>query len=144
MTHSSKGASAPVSFASLSAVDAGGVPFKMPYKPGNRNLGIIIHVLGNQSKTVQAALNANINEQRKSAIARAAVGATDPEFVPVETTEETNWRLCATRISGWDGIDQDYSPQLAYELVKSNQDIYLAVLRASTDVSNFLKPSSAD
>lgn len=134
-----------VSLASLDARKASETPFTFDYVgPDGLETGIRLSVLGGQSATVQSAVNALINgRRRQEAIRDADANAARPgdNITTVEDDIAFGQRLAAVRLVGWEGIDEDWTPDLALLLCQTNADIAAEVLKQSNKLGNFTKAS---
>lgn len=129
--------------AALSATAAGDVPFEIEYiLPNGTGSGVFLQVLGGQSAKVTEAVNALVNERRKRQAADARKGGDKSDFVPIEDDILFGNKLTAVRLVGWRGITEEWSPENALTLVRSNADIAEQITTASNDLSNFMKAKS--
>ena len=136
------------SLADLDARTASETPFRFEYMlPNGDGSGVYLHVLGAQSPKVVAEVNRLLNERRrKEALieAQRRVSTRQAEhFTPVEDDITFGHRLAASRLVGWDGITEPYSPELALQLITSNQSIADQVAEQSGALENFMKSSPA-
>lgn len=136
-----------VSIKALNARTAAAAPFTFDYlDEDGRPTGIRLSVLGQQAETVQNAINKNLNDMRLAAALRAAedgklmAQGIEPEvrFSPIESDIAFGQMGAAVRLVGWEGIDEDWTPELALELVQGNPDIHQQVLKASNRLANFM------
>ena len=136
------------SLADLDARTQSETPFRFEYiQPNGDVSGVFLHVLGAQSPKVTAEVNRLLNERRrKEALVEAQkrvstrMGET---FTPVEDDIAFGHRLAAVRLVGWEGITEPYSPELALQLITSNQHIADQVAEQSGALENFMKTSPA-
>ena len=134
-----------VSLASLNARAASETPYTFNYVgPDGIESGLRLSVLGGQSATVQSAVNALINARRREeAVQAAEANAARPgdAITPVESDILFGQRLAAVRLVGWEGIDEEWTPDLALLLCQTNADIAAEVLKQSNKLGNFTKAS---
>lgn len=124
-----------VSFASMNLEEKGEVPFKFPFldEDGNET-GITFHVLSAHSRTVKAKTEKLLDQRRQAEHARAAK---DQGPVPIASEIEFGRRIAAARLVGWDGLDVEFSEDLAMELCKINPPAVAQIMAASDRLSNF-------
>jgi hypothetical protein len=138
------------SLASLNARKAAEVPYRFEYLlDGKEPTGVFLHVIGQQAQVVQDAITAEINGRRQRNAQEAmeaakiveAGGTPPPVWTPVELEVEFTQAGAAVRLVGWDGIEEDYTPELGAALVRDNGDAAAQVLKASNTLGNFMKVS---
>lgn len=132
---------------SLKALDArqhSETPFAFEYSyPDGSSSGIKFHVIGAQARAAQEVTNRLVNERRRMDQAKAATsGARGEEFTPIEQDIRFAQQLAASRLVGWEGIDEAFTPELALQLCEGNPDIAQEILRQSNNLANFMKRSS--
>lgn len=148
MTNETKAATADLlSFDDLDAKKAGETPHEMEYlRPDGSGTGFFLQVLGSQCQSVQDAIAKETNERsRKEKLAevmRGRSGNPDVHFTPLEDMIAFTRRLAAIRISGWRGMKEPYTPELALKLCQHNQELSQQVLDASNYLGNFMKVPS--
>lgn len=103
--------------------------------------GIFITVLSSNSETVKAWLRKAINRIRQREAMQAKRGK-DVEVRSAEDDEQFAIESAAIRITGWRGITQDFSPELAIKLCTINPEIRLQVIKESDELGNFKKSKS--
>lgn len=109
-----------ISLADLDAATAGDTPTEVEFpKADGTGSGIFFLVLGDESKKVQEAQNKLLNERRKADSTREALTGSD--FVPIEGDIEFSHKLTATKLAGWRGIKETFSPEAALTLVRNNR-----------------------
>lgn len=132
-----------VSLDSLNVVKASDSPFEFEYiTPDGRQTGVFLKVLGGQSEVVTKAAAKMINERRRELAARELKkrgNSKQIDFDPIEDDIEFGQRLAAVRLVGWSGITDEFSPENAMRLCKTNKYIAAAILEYSDDVANFMK-----
>lgn len=135
-----------VSLASLDARAASAVAMPFEYiTPAGDPTGIILHLLGGQSKIVQDEANKAINERRRKeamVAAQAKTSRNTDDYVTVETDVAFGQRLAAIRLTGWEGIEETWSAELGLLLCQNNNDVAAFILAKSNDMANFMKASS--
>jgi hypothetical protein len=131
-----------ISIAALNVSTAGEKAHEFEYiSPDGTGSGVFLSVLGGESATVQAVVNKMVNDRRKQQT-KAASSRGGQEFVPIESDIEFGQKLTAVRLVGWRGITEDYSPELALELVKGNARLAEQVTSESNEAINFLPSKS--
>jgi hypothetical protein len=146
------------SLKSLDARAASEVPFEFEYIQDGVETGVWFSVLGGQSSQVTSEVNSMMNDRRRAQATKelaAKTGGRKPvDFVTVESDLEFGERVAAVRLVGWRtanadisdltkeqqkrfaGIEEPYTPELALELIRSNQ-----VAEKSSAMGNFMKSS---
>lgn len=138
-----------ISIAALNATTASEVPFEFEFIDSDGSAtGIFFSVLGDESVTVKAATEKLLDERRRKdavAEARARVNNRTNEavFTPVADDIDFGQRMAAVRLVGWLGIEEEFTPELALELIRSNRDIGAQVVRHSTALENFTRRPAA-
>lgn len=133
---------APVSFKSINARQAGETPHEFEFiLPNGKATGIVLQILGSQSKTVTDEVNRLMNQRRQQeAMEKAAAasgGPKAPAFTTVESDIEFGQRITAVRLVGWN-FAEPCTPENALEFLSVNADIAAAVAEKSSDLGNFL------
>ena len=130
-----------ISLSALNVEAQSETPFEFEVVDDNtgKGTGVFLSVLGSHSKTVSSFVAKTLNAQRRAAALKQSKGAKQPEFTPVEDDIEFGIELAAMRIVAWKGITEDWSPQNAMELCRTNPIIKAQVVEASDDVKNFTK-----
>lgn len=129
----------------LNATKASSTPFEFEYVDHQGNpTGIFFTVLGGESEEVKAETCRLQNERRQRAAARAVsqkigVGAKKSEFDRYEDDVEYGRRIAASRLVGWRGIDDEFSPENALRLCKNNDHIAATITAQSEAMENFIK-----
>jgi hypothetical protein len=100
--------------------------------------GIFISVISSNSDTVKAWLRKSINKIRQREAMQAKRGK-DVEIRSVEEDEQFSIESAAVRITGWRGITQEFSPELAIQLCTINPEIRAQVIKESDELGNFKK-----
>ncbi len=137
-----------ISLSDLDASKACEDAFEFTYvNPDGTNSGVKFKVLGGQSERVTSEVTKLINERRRKEAARANQMRLNPnkgfEFEPMENDIEFGNRLAAIRLVGWSGISDEFSPENALKLCKSNKDVALQITQQSDSMANFTKLKSA-
>lgn len=138
-----------VSLASLDVRKITDVPAKVEYfGPDLKPSGITLHVIGAQSQTAVAKVNAILNDKRRKETAMLATikparpGApVDIPFSPVEDDVDLGQRLTAVYLVGWDGIEEPFTEALGLHLIRSNPHVKAQVDAIAGDISHFTKAS---
>lgn len=132
-----------VSFASLNATKACEVPRPVPYIDENgEETDLVLLILGDDSETVRKASNALTDaHRRQQAIREERARKIDEALTPGSAMDDLGYKLSAVRLVGWEGMDLDYTPELALELCKSNSHIATTVTREAKLVGKWLQAS---
>lgn len=132
-----------VSLSSLNAVKASDTAFEFEYiTPDGENSGVFLSVLGSQSDVVSKAAAKMINERRKKQAAREVGKRLNQKNVDFDTLEDDvafGQRLAASRLVGWRGIDDPFTPENALVLCQTNSFIASQIMEQSNDLGNFMK-----
>jgi hypothetical protein len=128
-----------VSFASLNATKQCENKFTFPFIDENGDeTSLLITVIGDQSKLVKDAIYKKINKDRIQEALLKKKGK-DVPVKPIEDVIDENIEGIVACIVDWTGIDVEYSPEKAFELVSNNQLILEQVKEAAGNLSNFSK-----
>lgn len=100
--------------------------------------GFFITVIGDQAESVKKAIFAKINKERTQAAILKKRGK-DEAFKPIEDLIEDNIEGVAACITGWRGVEETYSPELAFSICQNNKLIFDQVKNASENLANFTK-----
>jgi hypothetical protein len=135
-----------ISLTQLDARKASETEFEFEYLIDGAETGIFFSVIGGQAKRVTDAITRLINGQRRRAAVaelKAKSGGQKEEavFTPFEEDVEFSNQSAALRLTGWRGITEDFSPELALSLCESNADIRQKVLDQSNKIGNFIRLS---
>lgn len=127
-----------LSLKDLNLAEKCGQGFEFEYVDGNGNgTGFLITVLGSDAPKVQEWVRKRMNQRRSHEAMQAKRGK------EVERTVEDDIdfgnEAAAIRITGWRGIEESYSPDLALQVVTFNSLVREQVLKASNDLTNFTK-----
>ncbi|PRC92676.1 hypothetical protein [Solimicrobium silvestre] len=102
-----------------------------------KGTGVFINVLGSHSPKVQGYVRRELNDLRKQAEMAKKRGKEIERSI--EDDEGFSNEAAAIRVIGWRGITEDYSPELAVQLIASNPIIRAQIYAASNDLENFTK-----
>jgi hypothetical protein len=151
-----------ISLASLDARKASSEAVEFEYVTAEgEQTGIFVSILGSQSDKVTSETNRLVNERRQKEAAQAAArmgGREQPTFTPVEDDIAFGQRLAAVRVAGWrkpdevdgltadqkerfQGIIEDFTPENALLLCRSNGDFSGFVTAKSNLSGPFMKRS---
>lgn len=132
-----------VTFASLNAKKACETPIEVPYiDPKGNETGLVLLVLGDDAESVRLASNALSDaHRRQQAIRESEARRAGEDITPAASLEELGHKLAAVRLVGWKGMDVEYTPELALELVRSNSHIASTVTGAARKLGNWLQVS---
>ena len=109
--------------------------------PGGEPSGLVLKVIGDQSGPVEemrAVLQAEETARAASAMADAKPGEMPVSETPQQLKRRL-CRLCAARIVGWEGVEEEFNPALAYDLVAHSDRVFNTVTTASQKLGNFTK-----
>lgn len=131
----------------LDATKACDVPFVFDFIDSRgQKTGIKFHVLGGQSERVTQEVARLINERRQQAAQREMEIKNSKsqlaEFEPIEKDIEFQRRLASVRLVGWENIADEWSPEGAFRLCKTNKDVLAQVTSQSEIMANFMPASS--
>lgn len=127
-----------LSFASLNLVDASEVPFEFAYQDPNtlEDTAFIVKVIGANAKKIEDLVKSNYDAKNRADDLQRRKGK-PVESEPVEKVIEFGNKVAAARVVGWSGLDIEYSPEKALELVKINPAFKEQVLKHSDNIANF-------
>lgn len=130
----------------LDATKAAAQAFEFEYinPETGEGTGVYLSVLGSESEIVTAEIARLINERRRKQAAREVqqkigVGAKSIEFETMESDVEFGQRLSAVRLVGWRGITEQWSPENALKLCRTNRGIATQITQQSDTLANFIK-----
>lgn len=132
------------SIADLDAVKASSKPFEFEYiKPDGTPSGVFLQVLGGQADKVREATAALQNERRQRQaqreVAKRVAGAQRKiEYDKYEEDVEHGKLMAASRLVGWRGLDDEFTPANALLLCQVNADIAAQILEKSDALENFM------
>jgi hypothetical protein len=133
-----------ISLADLDARSTSEVPFEFEYiLPNGEGSGVTFKVLGSQSPTVVAEVNKLLDARRRKEAAAeiTARSSRNPAaFTPISEDIDFSQRVIAARLKGW-SLDDEFTPENALKLVRSNQHIADQISEVSNDLGNFMKVS---
>ncbi len=113
--------------------------FEITDENSGKGTGVYLSVLGSHSKSVSSFVAKTLNAKRRAEALRLKKGAKDVEFTPIEDDIDFGVELAAIRIKAWRGITEDFTPENALLLCRTNPIIKQQVIEASDDVKNFTK-----
>jgi hypothetical protein len=105
--------------------------------------GIYITVLGSNSDHVKKWVRQALNKMRQREAMQAKRGK-DVDIRTVEDDEQFSIESAAIRVTGWRGISQEFTPELAIKLCTINPEIRAQIIKESDDLGNFTKSKSAN
>ena len=103
-----------------------------------KSTGITLKVIGAHSQVITKLVAKAVNAKRQAESQLAKKGK-DVPVTKVEDDLEFGIELAAKRIVGWSGIEESFTPDLAFELCKTNPVIRDQVVAASEDMSHYTK-----
>ena len=128
-----------ISFKDLNASKLSEVGFTFPYvNEHGEDTTWLITVIGDQAPSVKKAIYAKINKERMQEAVLKKRGK-DVPVKPIEELIDDNVDGVAACIIGWTGIDVEYTPELAFEVVSNNKLVFEQVKAASENLANFTK-----
>lgn len=133
-----------ISLDDLDATKASSEAFEFEYiNQAGDATGVFFKVLGSQCETVTKEVAKLVNERRRKEAAReiqrkVGVGQKAVEFETMESDVEFGQRLAAVRLVGWRGITEQYSPEGALRLCRTNRHIAAQVTAQSDEMANFM------
>jgi hypothetical protein len=100
--------------------------------------GFFITVIGDQAPFVKKAIYSKINKERTAEAILKKRGK-DVPVKPIEELINDNAEGVAACIIGWRGVEEQYTPELAFQLVSNNKLIFDQIKDASENLANFTK-----
>lgn len=134
-----------VSLQDLDAKAASSEAVEFEYiSPSGNPTGIFFSIIGSHSDVVAAATANLQNERRRKAAARdvqqkMTIGQPKVEFDRFEDDVAYGQQMAATRLTGWRGINDPFTPENALRLCKSNAHIAAFITQCSEELGNFFK-----
>ena len=108
----------------------------MPFLDHNGNeTGFVLLVLGGQAEQVRKAAAKELEKLRRIQTPAHGKGR-EPT---IGEQREANLRGHASRIAGWSGVTDEYTPEAAYNLCLCNQRVWEQVVEFSENIGNFTK-----
>jgi L-alanine-DL-glutamate epimerase-like enolase superfamily enzyme len=98
--------------------------------------GVKVRVLGKHSDVVQDWTSKVVNQMVRDAEYQKRRGKT-AEPQTVEEIRENNRKGAVIRVTGWEGVKQDFSPELLDKVLQRNPHWIDQIIEASDDVKNF-------
>jgi len=98
--------------------------------------GIFISVASSNSEKVKEWTRKALNKIRQREAMQAKRGK-DIEVRTVEEDEQFSIESAAIRMTGWRGITQEFTPDLAIKLCTINPEIRAQVIKESDNLGNF-------
>lgn len=126
-----------ISLDSLNVVKASAAPFTLDIvdDAGNK-LGFSLDVIGSNSEVITKFFAKAMNARRTAEDMQRKKGK-DVQVTKVEDDIAFANELAAKRIVGWNGIDDEFSPERAIKLIETNPMVREQVMNASDDIRNF-------
>lgn len=129
-----------ISLSSLNVEKASDTPFTLAIidEQSGQDTGIEIDIIGEHSKTIANLVAKAVNGKREA----ARIAAIKRKDVPADKVEDDllfGYELAAKRIVGWKGIEEEFTPENALTLVRTNPSIREQIMTGSSNVSNFTK-----
>ena len=129
-----------ISLSSLNVEKASDTPYTLAIidEQSGQATGIEIDIIGEHSKTIADLVAKAVNGKREA----ARIAAKKGKDAPADKVEDDllfGFELAAKRIVGWKGIEEEYTPENALTLVRTNPQIREQIMAASGNVSNFTK-----
>jgi len=128
-----------LSFASLNLVAASETPFEFAYQDPEslEDTAFMIKIIGANSKKIEDLVKSNYDAKNRMDDLQRKKGKTvDSE--PVDKVIEFGNKVAAARVVGWSGLDIEFTPEKALELVKINPAFKEQVLKQSDNIANFI------
>ena len=103
-----------------------------------KNSGFFITIIGAQSESVTKRHLARLNKERQTN--RELIRRGKEEILkPMEEVLDDFAGDVAACIVGWRGVEEKYTPELAFQVLKNNELIYEQVKKESQNLANFTK-----
>ena len=130
-----------ISLASLNVEKQCDTPFDLAIidEATGKETGIVLQVIGSHSSKITKLVAKAVNAKRTAAALAAKKGGKDAPIDKVEDDIAFSTELTAAKIVGWSGIEEAYTPELAFELVSTNPVIREQVSSCSDDMRNYTK-----
>jgi len=122
--------------AELNTRKASETPYTFELLIDGQKTGVMLDVVGQQSETFTNKATAIAKEYE---LAKGLESDNPAAFLISERTKLMTNKLVASRLIGWAGIKEEFSDDVALELVSSNQDAFTQILEASNKIGNFIK-----
>ena len=123
----------------LNICDPCETPYSFEYIDENdQQTGIMLSVLGSQSKELMKWMSSEINTRRKKDAMQEKRG----KAVDIQTLEddiEFSIESAARRLKGWTGITQECTPENAIKLCTINPVVRAQIVDQSNNIGNFTK-----
>lgn len=128
-----------ISLASLNIEKQCDTPYSLAIidEATGKETGIVLQVIGSHSPKISKLVAKAVNAKRTASALAAKKGGKDAPVEKVEDDIEFSYELTANKIVGWSGIEEEYTPELAYTLVSTNPVIREQVSQASDDMRNY-------
>jgi hypothetical protein len=129
-----------ISLSSLNVEKASDTPYTLSIidEQSGQATGIEIDIIGEHSKVIADLIAKAVNGKREA----ARIAAKKGKDAPADKVEDDllfGFELAAKRIVGWKGIEEDFTPENALTLVRTNPTIREQIMQASGNVANFTK-----
>ncbi len=129
-----------ISLSSLNIEKASDTPYSLEIidEQSGQPTGITIDIIGEHSKVIADLIAKAVNGKREA----ARIAAKKGKDAPADKVEDDllfGFELAAKRIIGWKGIEEDFTPENALTLVRTNPTIREQIMQASGNVANFTK-----
>lgn len=119
-----------------------GFEFEVTDDATGKGTGVFLTVIGAHAPTVTNWVAKTLNERRKFDEMQEKRGK-KAAIRSIEDDIDFGNEMVAIRVTGWRGISDEYTPENAIKLCKGNPPIKEQILRASEDLANFTKASTA-
>lgn len=103
-----------------------------------KNTDFFITIIGEQAESVTKKVLSKINQERIQNQQLKKRGK-DEIFKPIEDIFDDNIENVAACVVDWRGVDEVFSPELAFQVLKNNKLIYDQVKKESENLANFTK-----
>lgn len=101
-----------------------------------KSIGVSLFVIGAHAPKVQNWINKELNQRRRADAVQAKRGKLS-EIRPIEDDIEFGVEVIAIRITGWEGITDEFNAENALMLCQINPDICGQVREFSENIANF-------
>lgn len=120
------------------AAAARGHEFELEY-PAGKGLGVFLNILGEQAQVVEDFEVELADRRAEQSLQDAQRAAKDEKIVPrsAKAQLKDNLERALVRVTGWRGLQEDFSPEMARELLTNNPDFIDQVLTESRTRGNF-------
>lgn len=104
--------------------------------PDGTKSGVFVSVLGAHAPKIQKWINTQLNQRRQQESMQAKRGKGDTPRM-IEEDIEFGVEMMAIRVTGWRGLDDEYSPTTALTWCETDANLVEQVKMHSENLANF-------